>query len=262
MLIVAFIVEIVLMLGAPLALGVWLRKKWGLPWTLFLIGAVAFIASQVVHIPLNAGLTMLFQQDWIPAGWLPSSSSPWRLPFNAVLLGLTAGLCEELARYLVLRFWLQEARSWPHAIVFGAGHGGLESLLTGLLVIVTIASMAVMRNRDLAAMGLPPETVELAARQVTEFWALPAFMPLLAAAERLMSIIMHLSLSALVMQTFLRNRLWPLFAAIGWHSLVNAIVVFVLGTWGMIAVEGVMVLLALISAAILWATWRASKEHQ
>jgi uncharacterized membrane protein YhfC len=259
MLIVAFIIEVLIMLGGPLAFGIWLRKKWGLPWTLFLIGAVTFIASQVVHIPLNAGLTALFKQEWLLAGWLPSSSSSGQLLFNAVVLGLTAGLCEELARYFVLRLWLKEARSWRQAVVFGAGHGGLESALTGLLVIVTFAGMTAMRNRDLAAMGLPAEAAQQAAQQVAEFWAMPLFLPLLAAGERTMAIVWHLALSALVMQVFFRKRAWPLFAAIGWHSLANAIVVFVLGTWGSIAVEGAMAGLTLVSAAILWGTWRASQ---
>ena len=43
MLIVAFIVETLIMLGGPLVLGFWLRKRWGLPWTLLLIGAVTLI---------------------------------------------------------------------------------------------------------------------------------------------------------------------------------------------------------------------------
>jgi uncharacterized membrane protein YhfC len=167
-------------------------------------------------------------------------------------------LCEEVARYLVLRLWLKDARSWREAIVFGAGHGGVESLFTGVLLVITIASMAVMRNKDLAVMGLSPETAELAARQVAEFWSLPFYMPLLAAAERLMAITLHLTLSALVMQCFSRNRLWPLLAAIGWHALVNAVAVFVLGTWGEVAAEGAVAILTLVSGVFLWTTWRAS----
>jgi uncharacterized membrane protein YhfC len=260
MLIAAFVTEIMVMLGAPVLLGLWLRRKWGLPWTLFLIGSMTFVASQVVHIPLNAGLTALFRQDWLPAVLVPQPSSPWILPFNAVVLGLTAGLCEELARYFVLRFWLKEARSWRHAVVFGAGHGGLESWFAGLLVVLTIASMAVMRNQDPVALGIPPEMAEQAAREITGFWTTSAYIPLLAAAERMMSIVAHLALSVLVMQSFLRERLWPLFVAIAWHSLFNAVAVFVLGTWGAVAVEAALAFLTLINALIIWATWRASTE--
>jgi len=85
-------------------------------------------------------------------------------------------------------------------------------------------------------------------------------MPLLAAAERLMSLLAHLALSVLVMQSFLRKQLWPLFAAIAWHSLVNAVAIFVLGTWGAVTAEGVLALPSVISTFILWATWRVPAE--
>jgi uncharacterized membrane protein YhfC len=225
---------------------------------LLLIGALTFVVSQVVHIPLNAGMTALFRQEWLPAALVPQPSSPWILPFNAVVLGLTAGLCEELARYLVLRYWLKTTRSWREAVVFGAGHGGIESWFMCLLAVLTITSMTVMRNRDPATMGIPPETAELAVRQVAQFWAAPAYMPLLAAAERLFSLVAHVALSTLVMHSFLRRRLWPLFAAIAWHSLINAVAVFVLGTWGAMAAEGALALLTTINALILRSTWRAA----
>jgi len=247
----AFLIEIAVMLGAPVALGVFLWRRWRLPWMLFFAGAVTFIASQVVHLPLNYGLTVLFRLDWIP-----KPPEAWQLPFNATVLGLTAGLCEETARYLVYRFWQKDARTWRQALMFGAGHGGVESVITGLLVGVTFVSMAALRGMDVTEMGLPADQAAEAARQVTEFWVMPAYMPLLAAAERLMAILLHLSLAALVMQVFMRQRLWPLWAAIGWHALVNAVAVYANGTWGAVAAEASLAVLSLGSVGILWATRR------
>ncbi|MFZ5918632.1 MAG: YhfC family glutamic-type intramembrane protease [Chloroflexota bacterium] len=242
------------MLGAPVALGLFLWRRWRLPWTLFFAGAVAFVGSQVVHLPLNFGLTALFNLDW-----MPKPPEAWQLPFNAVVLGLTAGLCEETARYLVYRFWLKEARTWRQALMFGAGHGGVEAMLTGLLVGVTLLNMAAMRGVDVTALGLPAEQAAEAARQVKAFWATPAYMPLLAAAERLMAMLFHLSAAALVMQVFLRGRLWPLWAAIGWHALLNAVAVYINGAWGGKAAEAALAVLSLGSVAILWATRRAER---
>jgi uncharacterized membrane protein YhfC len=249
-----FLIEIVIMLGAPVALGLFLRRRSRLPWMLFFAGAVTFIASQVVHLPLNYGLTALFRLDW-----MPKPPETWQLPFNAVVLGLTAGLCEETARYLVYRFWQKDARTWRQALMFGAGHGGVESAITGLLVGATLLSMVALRGVDVTEMGLAAGQATEAARQVTEFWAMPAYMPLLAAAERLMAILLHLSLAALVMQTFLRQRLWPLWTAIGWHALVNAVAVYVNVTWGAVAAEASLAVLSLGSVGILWATWRAER---
>jgi uncharacterized membrane protein YhfC len=254
MLTLTFLIEILVMLGAPVALAWLLRRRWRLPWTLFFVGAVTFLASQVVHLPLNVGLTALFRFDW-----MPKPPEAWQLPFNAIVLGLTAGLCEETARYLVYRFWLKDARTWRQALVFGAGHGGIESVITGLLVGATLVSMAALRGVDVSRMGLPADQAAEAARQVSQFWASPAYLPLLAAAERLMAMLLHLSLAALVMQTFLRRRLWPLWAAIGWHTLINAVVVYVNGAWGAVAAEAALAALSLGSAGILWATRRAGQ---
>jgi uncharacterized membrane protein YhfC len=252
-----FAIEVVVMFGAPVALGWLVRRRYGTPWMLLAVGAVTFIASQVVHLPLNAGLTAMFQ-----LGWLPAPPEAWKLPFNAAVLGLTAGLCEEVARYLVYRHWIKAVRTWKEALTFGAGHGGIESILTGLLVTVTLVSMVTLRDASLTQRGLPPEQATEAVRQVAAFWETPVYVPLLAAAERLMAMLLHLALAALVLQVFRLGRLWPLWAAIGWHAAVNAVVVYVNGTWGAEASEAALAALSLVSAGILWLTWRADRQER
>jgi uncharacterized membrane protein YhfC len=254
MLIAALAIELVLMFATPVVLGVLLRRRWALPWRLLLIGAATFIASQVVHIPLNAGLTVLFQQDW-----MPKPPEAWTQAFNAIVLGLTAGLCEEGARYLVYRYWLKEARSWRQAILFGVGHGGIESALTGLLVLVTVLNAVALRNVDPTTLGLSPDQAAAVADQMAEFWGMPMYLPLLAGAERLMAILFHLSAAALVLQVFRTGRIWPLPAAIAWHAVMDAVAVSVNATWGAVAAEGSLAVLSLGSAAILWYTWRAER---
>jgi uncharacterized membrane protein YhfC len=251
-LIPAFVVQLAIMLGVPVALGFALRRRWGLPWMLYLAGAVTFIGSQVVHLPLNAGLTALFRLESVP---VPPPA--WRLPFSALVLGLTAGLCEEGARYLVLRTWLKDARTWRQAVVFGAGHGGIESVITGLLAALTLFNMIVMRGMDISKLGLPPEQADLAAEQIAAYWGMPAYMPLLGALERVLALLFHLSAATLVMQACISERLWPLWAAMAWHTALNAIAVYANGTWGALAAEGALVLLSLGSVALLWWTYRA-----
>ena len=251
MLMLALAIELVLMFATPVVLGVLLRRRWALPWRLLLIGAATFIASQVVHIPLNAGLTVLFQQDW-----MLKPPEAWTKAFNAIVLGLTAGLCEEGARYLVYRYWLREARSWRQGVLFGVGHGGIESVMTGLLVAVTVLNAVALRNVDPTTLGLSPDQAAAVAGQIAEFWNMPLYMPLLAGAERLMSILFHLSAAVLVLQAFRIGRIWPLPAAIAWHTAGNAIGVYASRTWGPLAAEGSLAVLSLVSVAILWTTRR------
>jgi uncharacterized membrane protein YhfC len=256
MLIAALVIEYLIVFGVPVALGWFLWKKMGTPWTLFLIGGVTWVASQVVHMPLNAGLTALFLQTW-----MPKPPAEWKDAFNSIVLGLTAGVCEETARYLVYRFWLKKARTWRQALMFGAGHGGIEAiLLTGLLGGLTMVSMFVMRDMDLSGAGFPPEQAVQITQAVAEYWSMPLYMPLLAAAERVMAMVFHLSAATLVLQVFRRNRLWPLWAAIGLHTALNAVALYVALTWGAVASEASLAGLSLVSAGILWATWRADQK--
>ena len=59
---------------------------------------LAFVLSQVVHIPLNLGAAQLFSTGLLPA---PAPAvKAWLLP---LALGLSAGICEEPARWLLFR---------------------------------------------------------------------------------------------------------------------------------------------------------------
>jgi len=257
MLISLIVVEILFVCAVPVGLAVGLRRRWGLPWMLVIAGAVTFVGSQVVHLPLNAGISALFRFEV-----LPPISVAWQLPFNAIVGGLTAGICEEVARYLVMRFWAKECRTWRQALVLGTGHGGIESLLTGLLVGVTLANMVVLRSAGPASLGLEGEQAAALAQAVEAFWETPWYMPLLAAFERLMAMTLHLALSVTVMRIFRTGRLWLLGAAILWHTAVNAAALYAQGTWGPLAAEGTLLLLSGGSAAILWVVHRREQAER
>lgn len=256
MLVPMIVLEVLVMVGAPIVLALCLRRRHGTRWLLLVAGAMAFVGSQVVHIPLNVGLTVLFGQEWMlkpPEVWAPL--------FNAVVLGLSAGLCEEVARYIVYRFWAKDARSWCQALMVGTGHGGIESVLVALLVAVTLVNMILMRNLDASSLPVVPEQAGLVAERIAEFWVTPWYMPLLAAAERLMSLLTHLALSTLVVRVFVTGRLWPLFAAIAWHAVFNGAGLYVQEQIGPVAAEGAFAVLSVGSALILWATWRAEQQE-
>src|SRR5436305_3035347 len=123
MLYVTYTLNFVLMIGVPFLLAAFLARQLHVRWGLFWVGAVTFIASQVVHIPFNA---LLGRLRLIPS---TQPTAGWPLIELAVVAGLSAGLCEELARFLVLRFWLKRDRSWRSALMFGAGHGGVEAVI-------------------------------------------------------------------------------------------------------------------------------------
>lgn len=153
MLSILYALDALLMIGMPIVLGAWLARKTRAPWRLFGIGTLTFIGSQVIHLPLNGGLTVLFRAMWPSASAQPQW---WHIPFNAIVLGLTAGLCEETARLIGYRWLARKAGAfaWRDALMLGAGHGGTEAIILGLLVAVTPVNMVIVRDMNLEQLGL------------------------------------------------------------------------------------------------------------
>jgi uncharacterized membrane protein YhfC len=240
-----------IMIALPVGLAIFLTRRFRLGWRLFFIGAVSFILSQVGHIPFNYGVNLLFQR-----GILPLPPPAWKSLFDAVFLGLSAGLWEELTRYFIYRGWAKDARSWGRGLLLGAGHGGCEAILLGLLVLVTFVNMAILRGADLSAL-IPADQLELAREQVAQYWSIPWTLSLLGAVERLFTLPFHLACSILVLQTFLRRQGRWVWLAVGWHALADASLVYASGLWGGLPLgpyilEGVVGLFALASLAIVF----------
>jgi len=231
MLYVTYLLDGLLMVGLPLLLGWFLARRLGTRWRLFGVGMATFFLSQVVHLPLLWGLTTLFAQKV-----LPSPPVPWQLLFNAVVLGLAAGLCEEGARYLVLRYWIKSARTWREALMFGAGHGGLEAMILGALVLVTYIAMVALHSTSPAALPLSAAQQAAVAKQIAAYWSLAWPMSLLGAVERVFALCVHLSAAVLVMQALTRRNLLWLGAAMLWHAVVDGTAVIAVGT-GLAAVR-------------------------
>lgn len=245
MLYVTYTLNFLLMLSLPFVLAAFLARRLGTRWGLVWVGAVTFIASQVVHIPLNAVLARL--------GVIKAATTGWPLVWYAIVLGLMAGLCEELARYLVLRFWLKRDRSWRAALMFGAGHGGVESFIVGLITAAGAINLFVASNVDPARLGITAAQLPLLQKQLAAFWSAPVLFPLLGAFERVSAMSTHLFVAVLVMQAFTRNNILWLLAAILWHALTDAVAVYVVATWGAVPTEAAIAVLALIGLALMFA---------
>jgi len=234
-----------LMITIPLGLGAYLTRRWNTGWRSFGVGAGIFILSQVFHLPFNR---------WVLQPWLETLG--WRTPATALLpvvvfYSLSAGLFEEVARYLGYRFWLRDGVDWRSALLYGAGHGGVEAILLGILALFSLIQLASLRDADLRIM-VKPEHLSLARAQVEAYWATPWYQVLLGAFERVVAICFHLSASVLVLQVFRRqNHLW-LGAAVLWHTALNAGAVFTAQLWGPVAAEALLGGLTAISLGIIF----------
>lgn len=255
MLYITYTLNFVLMIAMPIALGVFLARRFKLAWKLWAIGAVTFILSQVVHIPLNLGLTALFTNKI-----LPPPPEAWRPFFNPLVLGFTAGLCEETARYLVYRFWIKDARTWRAGVVFGAGHGGIEAIILGGLVALSFVNLVVLRTMDLSTLGLPPEQLIALQKQVADYWSAPWYTTLFGAVERALTIPFHIAMAVVVLQAVRRRNLLWLLAAIFSHMALNAAALYALGRVGPYWTEAIVAGFSVMSLILLFALKPAHEE--
>ena len=245
----AALIEILL----PLALALIAWRRLGVGWRYFGFGALIFLLFQLLtRVPivqivqsliapqLQASKTLLF--IWI------------------VVLAVTAGLFEEIGRYVGYR-WLmrREEKTWPKAIMYGLGHGGLESmLLVGGLVLLGLINMLALSAVDLNTLPISAEQRAQLAAQLAAVSAQPAWLPLVGAWERLWSIAFHVAMSVVVLQVFRRGSLRWLWLAIAAHALVDFVAAGIpalAGLKGTAAIVAPELFITLTGLAGLWAIW-------
>jgi len=224
------------MIVLPIVLWIYFTRKFALPWKLVLGGALTFIVSQILHIPLVFGMNSFLQT-------LP-------LLANAIILGLLAGVFEETARYILFKFILRNTRSWKEGILVGLGHGGIEAALLGILAAVGFVTMIGYRSVDLSTVpSIPADQLELARQQVEAYWSAPWYMALMGFVERVFAICLHVSLSVMVLYAIVYGRPLWFWLALLWHAFVDAVAVYVGQEAGILAVEGFVAVFAILS---LW----------
>jgi uncharacterized membrane protein YhfC len=248
-----------LMIALPIVLGIYLVNRLHSVGKIWMIGAATFIISQVVHLPFNSYLLnpLLSSIQQV----LPDVSGDLVV---AVLLGLSAGIFEECARYAMFRWWLKDQRSWKTAIVAGAGHGGIEAIILGIIVMMVYLNMAALRNSDLSNLNLAPDQLEITRQQIQAYWNVAWYDTLFGAIERAFTIPFHIMASVVVLQVFTwhpgKQRFSWLGLAIVLHTLMDASVVFIAGQWGGYAAEAVLGILAVFEIIIIFVLRQPERE--
>jgi uncharacterized membrane protein YhfC len=248
-LIITYALNGLLMIAMPVGLAIFLTRRWKLAGRIWWIGALTFVFSQVGHIPFNTLVAPVFNQF----GFI-SLHPTVQLVIQAAFYGLSAGLFEEGARYLILRFWLKDARSYRTGILFGAGHGGAEAIIFGALVLFAYVQLLILRNATPAELVqvVSANQIELAQAQLAAYWSAPWYDTLLGAVERLFTIPCQIAMAVMVMQVFTRKNIGWLFAAIGYHALIDAVAVFGQSNMSMYALEAIVGGFAILSLIIVF----------
>jgi uncharacterized membrane protein YhfC len=246
----AMAAAIVFEVALPLVLALVARRRLGVGWRYFGYGALIFLLFQLVtRVPIILA---------IQAAIAPQLQASRALLVTwLAVAALTAGVFEEVGRYVGYRWLMKgEEKTWPKAIMYGLGHGGLESMLfVGGLTLLTLINLLLLP----AVIGtLPDEQRSLVEQQLAAVAAQPEWLPLLGTWERLWTIPVHVALSAIVLQVFRRHSIRWLALAVLVHTLVNLVVVgtpTLLGMTGMSALLLPEALVTICGLAALWVIW-------
>lgn len=141
---------------------------------------------------------------------------------------LAAGLFEETGRFVTFKLFLrkttQEGKP-ENAVMFGIGHGGIESILIIGVNMISFAAMAIMINAgqsELIFGGLDDATKQIAIGQIESFTLAEPLWYVLVSFERLGAVAVHIAFSVFVFAAASRKgKLWMYPAAVVGHALVD-----------------------------------------
>lgn len=149
----------------------------------------------------------------------------------AFLLSLTAGLFEEIGRYIMMKFILKKMEL-KQALAFGIGHGGIEAMLF-------VGFALIMVN---------PATID-----TQNLW--------MSGLERLSAMIFHCVFSVLVYQMVFKGKKYHLIYSITLHTLVNFIsVILMMNGVNLWILEGLLLMFALLMLYFIKTQWRYEYE--
>lgn len=234
----------------PLVLAIIAHQRLKVSWRYFGYGALIFFLFQIIsRVPIVTVLGNVLAPQL--------KASPLFLYTWIAFLAITAGLAEEIGRYIGYR-WLmkREEKTWSKAVMYGLGHGGLESmLLVGGLIILNIVNVVVWSSLDLNT--LPAAQHAQIVQQVNALNAQPVWAIFLGSWERLWTVPFHVALSVIVLQVFRRNNIAWLWLAIFLHALIDGVTLFlpqILGasTTTSLIIEGFVAVAGIVGIWIIW----------
>lgn len=245
-----------LMIGIPFLGAFFLFRRVGGPFRPVGIGIAGFILSQVGHIPFNQFLLLPGLERW---GVELASQEGLSLLVLGIAVGLSAGIFEELARYLAFRFWLKDPSGGVLPWKYGLGHGGIEAVLAGLLAFVALVQVFILGGEGALA-GFPAEQADLIQSQIEVYWAVPWQQSLLGAWERVSALAFHLGASVFVYKSYReKNLLWLLVAVLG-HTVFNAFAVVAVAKMDLVLLE--LALFVIAGAWVFWAWFVRPREEE
>ncbi|HCI81325.1 MAG TPA: YhfC family intramembrane metalloprotease [Ktedonobacter sp.] len=234
----------------PLILAIIAHQRLKVGWKYFGFGMLIFLIFQLVsRVPIVTILGSVLAPQL--------KSSPAFLYTWIVILTITAGLFEEVGRYIGYRWFMRrEEKTWSKAVMYGIGHGGLESMvLVGGGILLTVLNVIVLSVTNLNS--LPASQHALIVHQLATINAQPWWLSLAGAWERFWTLFIHIALSVVVLQVFRRSSIVWLWLAVLAHAVVDFTTVIIPQLIGAsvsstLLTEGLVAIFGILSVIVIW----------
>ncbi len=222
----------------PIILGLWVGSKLGAKWSVFLIGGALWIIALVIRLPINN-----YASIWVYNNF----SGAVYIYLSIAIPSLTAGIFEEGARWVAFRFAIKDHKL-ENGIMYGVGHGGMESIL---LVGVSVLATAITAY-------FYPQT--LTSAQLNAISSTPEWVAFVGLWERLAAIAFHIGMSVLILQSLRQKQPYLVGVAVASHFFLNFTAVYA-SQWGIFASEAVTTAWGLVALWYVWTTWKSYKAE-
>lgn len=250
--IIAIAITLIISIGLPVALiTIWKKKSDANVW-IALVGVGTFIFFVMM---LEEGFKFC------------TSVTIGRLFFRevsillAVYTGLTAGIIEEIGRFLIIKLCKRvrfNHLTKENAVMFGIGFGGAESVfMVGLTYISNLSSALTINSGSLKEIS-SASIAKL--EQLANLRDLPWQLFLLATLENMAKIMLHICLSYLVYRAVKDRRFFYCLIAMALHALVSFEMVILSSTVGIPTPVATGVLVLVVAAWTVATTYMYSNE--
>jgi len=159
-----------------------------------------------------------------------------------------------------MRF-LVKPMDFPNAFMYGAGHGGVEAiLLCGVASISNIAGAVMINSGTMSAQlaTLDAEKAADTAAALSALWTTSSLTFFAGGVERIIAVVLHLSLSILVFQSIRKKAPMELVRAYLFHFVIDSLSVLLSAVASVWVVELVAALVT--GGAVLMARYACMEE--
>ncbi|MEB5655293.1 MULTISPECIES: YhfC family intramembrane metalloprotease [Bacillus] len=208
--IASIIFQLIVSILVPIIVLVYFRKKYNINWKVVGVGVLIFIGfTQILETPFH-----LFMRG------NPAIAPILENPFVFALYGgLTAGIFEELGRFVAFFFLLKKYQEYKDGFAYGIGHGGIESILVGGFSAFQALIFANSINNGSFAQMVEkmPELSRLQDMLIQQ----PAYLYFLGSLERIMALVLQIAFTMLVLYAVKQKKYIFLVYAILFHAFVD-----------------------------------------